>query len=453
MPPRDTRATPTLAGWGRRAVAASEVFATDLERASKGAVLSRGLGRSYGDSSLPPPDVPVALNTTLADRILAFDPATGILRAEAGLSLAEIYRLFLPRKWFIAVTPGTRFVTLGGMVASDVHGKNQHVDGNIGHHVTRLRLRVADGRVVECSPTEHADLFRATIGGMGLTGHILEVDVRLRPIPSPWIRQKAMRADGIDALQRLLEESARQWPMTYGWIDCLTQGRHMGRGIVLAGRWAEPHEAPARMPRPRRRRRLPFDLPTWVLNPLSLRIGNELLYRRQLRRESESIAHPETFFYPLDSLLDWNRMYGPRGFTQWQGLIPREAGKDSARRILEVLTRRGGASFLAVIKDCDREGVGILSFPGHGITLALDLPIRDDTQATIDALNEALIREGGRIYLTKDTFTRAEHFRAMEPRLAEFERVRDQWDPERRIRSAQSVRLFGDPPRPEESRS
>lgn len=438
--------TPTLSGWGRQRVAATEAFSEDLVRATEGAVLSRGLGRSYGDSSLPPSARPLAVNTTLANRILAFDTESGLLRAEAGISLLELNRLFLPRNWFIYVTPGTQFVTLGGMVAADVHGKNQHIDGNIGHHVARLRLRVADGRVVECSPTDNEDLFRATIGGMGLTGHILEVELRMRRIPSPWIIQKSIRVDDIDAMQRTLEGAARQWPMTYGWIDCITRGRSMGRGIVRCGRWAEPDEAPAHAPKRRRGPSMPFDLPSWALSSLTMRCMNELIFRAQWKRESVGIVHPEAFFYPLDMIRDWNRMYGKRGFTQWHGFLPREAGPLSARRILEVLTRRGGASFLAVIKDCDIEGVGVLSFPGKGITIALDIPLRDDTQALIDELNEALLREKGRIYLAKDSLTRPAHFHAMEPRLEEFDMIRDRWDPERRIRSAQSVRLLGDPP-------
>jgi len=445
----------TLSGWGRRFVHGSEVFSENLERATQDSVLSRGLGRSYGDSSLPPSDHPIALNTTLADRILSFDSDSGALRAEAGLSLWELNRLFLlsGRNRFVPVSPGTQFVTLGGMVAADVHGKNQHVDGNIGHHILGLRLRVADGRIVECSPTANTELFRATVGGMGLTGHILEVELHMKEIPSPWIYQKAFRAENLDELQDLLEKAAREWPMTYGWIDCMTRGATMGRGIVLAGRWAERSEAPLDLPKRRRGPRLPFTLPSWALNRFTLRLMNELIYRKQWTKESEGLVHPETFFYPLDMIQDWNRMYGSRGLTQWQGLIPRAAGKDSARRILDLLTRRGGASFLAVLKDCDMEGVGMLSFPGKGITLALDIPVRGDTQALIDELNEALLREGGRIYLAKDSFTRPEHFQKMEPRLAEFERVRDQWDPERRIRSAQSVRLFGDPPTAQRSRS
>ena len=422
-----------------------EVRLEDLEVATKLAFLSRGLGRSYGDSSLPPTDAPDVVNTTRADRILAFDRRTGRFRAEAGFTLHELNRLFLPRGFFTPVSPGTKFVTLGGMVAADVHGKNQHQDGNFGHHVRAIRMRVADGRVVECSPTEHPELFKATLGGMGLTGHILEVEFTLKQVPSSWIWQENRRISNIDEFQEALEESATQWPYTVGWIDCLSGGASMGRGILTCGRWADAENAP---PPPstaiRYRPAVPFDFPSWVLNPLTIRVFNALYYRKQFRKVTSGYVHPDSFFYPLDAIRSWNRIYGKRGFTQYQCVLPRTAGRDSARRVLEVLTTLGGASFLCVIKDFGRDSLGTISFPEPGITLALDIPIRDNTQAMIDAFNEQVIKEGGRIYMAKDSFTTREDFAKMDPRLAEFERVRDQWDKDRRFRSAQSVRILGD---------
>lgn len=412
---------------------------------SERANLSRGLGRSYGDASLPPADQPCVLNTTFGDRILAFDEQTGRFRAESGLSLAELNRLLMPRGYFTPVSPGTKFVTLGGMVAADIHGKNQHKDGNFGHHVTSLRMRVADGRIVECSPDAYSDLFRATIGGMGLTGHILEVEFHLGRIPSQWIWQESRRIHDIDEFQDALEEAAPRWPYTMGWIDCLARGKNMGRGILMTGRWAEADQAPSNPPKPGLQPRLRFDWPSWVLNGLTIRLFNELYYRKQWRLRSSGLVGHESFYYPLDAIRSWNRMYGRRGFTQYQCVLPREAGRGSARRVLEVLTARGGASFLCVIKDFGRDSVGLLSFPRPGITLALDIAVRDDTQALVDALNEQVLQEGGRIYLAKDSFTRPEHFEAMEgPRLDEFRAIRDRWDPSRRFRSAQSVRLLGD---------
>jgi FAD/FMN-containing dehydrogenase len=439
-----------LRGWGRTGVVATERRSEDLVALTKDAVLSRGLGRSYGDSSLPPPSRPEAANTTLADRILSFDPESGLLRAEAGLSAFELNRLFLPRRLFLPVSPGTQFVTLGGMVAADVHGGNHHVDGCFGRHVTWLKLRVADGRIVECSPPGpdgtglETDLFRATVGGMGLTGHILEVEFRLRRVPSPWLFVETERIGGIDAFMQGLDAAARDWPQTKGWIDCVTRGKGLGRGVLLKGRWASPEEAPAPLPPGGPRAGVPFVPPFSLVFPASVRAFNVLYYH--LPRRARGLQHPDAFFYPLDVVRDWNRVYGPRGFTQYQCVLPKSAGPGAARRFLDVLTRNGGASMVCVIKDCGPEGLGLLSFPLSGISIAVDIAITDGTQALVDALNEQVIQEGGRVYLAKDAFTRAEHFRAMEPRLDAFLAVRRKWDPEGRIRSAQSVRLFGDRP-------
>jgi FAD/FMN-containing dehydrogenase len=284
------------------------------------------------------------------------------------------------------------------------------------------------------------------VAGMGLTGHLLEVEVRLHRTPSPWIWSRTERIPNIEAFMRGLDEAARGWPMTMGWIDCLSRGRNMGRGILYRGRWATADEAPPHFPAPKRRLSVPFVLPGFVLNPLTMKLFNFAVYWRHWRRRVEGIVHPEAFFWPLDAIHHWNRGYGPRGFTQHQCVLPRSAGPDAAVRFLDLLTRRGGASFLCVIKDCGDEGKGVLSFPMPGISIALDIPVRDDTQELVDALNEFVIGEGGRIYLTKDAFTRPEHFAAMEPRLARFQEIRHKWDPKLRLRSAQSVRMLGDPP-------
>jgi decaprenylphospho-beta-D-ribofuranose 2-oxidase len=435
-----------LSGWGRIAAPGREVMSDDLERASETAVLCRGLGRSYGDSALPPGSHPEVLSTVLADRLLAFNETTCELTAEAGVSIDQLNRRLLPKGLFVPVTPGTQFVTMGGAVAADVHGKNHHVAGCFGEHVTRLRMRVASGEIVVCSPTESPDLFWATIGGMGLTGHILDVSFTMKRIRSPWIRQETWRVGDIDEYIDGLKEAAGRFPFTVGWIDCLTQGKGMGRGILMAGDWADPDDAPMRYPAPLPKITMPFELPSFVLGPLSVKAFNFGFYWKHLPKKKDGIVHWQTFFYPLDMIRDWNKMYGARGFTQYQCVLPEAAGRGAARRVLEVLTKRGGASFLCVIKDCGPENKGMLSFPMRGISIALDIAVRDETQALVDALNEQVIKEGGRVYLAKDQFTRKEHFRAMEPRLDAFLDVRRKWDPQGKIRSAQSVRLFGDKP-------
>jgi decaprenylphospho-beta-D-ribofuranose 2-oxidase len=435
---------PSLSGWGRLAVPGQELRSEDLDRLTRDAVLTRGLGRSYGDSSLPPRSHPVVVATPLADRILSFDDSTGVLRAESGYSLHSLYHDFLPRRWFTPVTPGTQFVTLGGMVAADIHGKNHHIDGTIGRHVRAIRLRVATGHIVECSRTQEPDLFRATIGGMGLTGHILEVELQLSRVPSPWIWGEMLRVANIDEYLDALKASASEWPFTMGWIDCLSNGPAMGRGVLQRGRWATESEAPRNFPRPLLRVPVPIVCPAWVMGHTVGKIFNEGYYRWN-RTTPARLVHPEKFFYPLDTLIHRNRLYGRRGFTQYQCVLPDAAGRSAVRRLFELLTEQGAASFLCVIKDCGEQGEGLLSFPLKGTSIALDLPVRDNTQAVVDKLNEFVIGGGGRIYLAKDAFTRAEHFRAMEPRLSDWLAIRHRWDPARRLRSAQSVRLFGDP--------
>ncbi len=437
---------PRISGWGLVSVPGHEERSEDLERLTRDAVLTRGLARSYGDSSLPPPSERRVAATPLADRVLRLDPQAAVLRAEAGLSLRAMNRLLLPRGLYSPITPGTQLITLGGMVAADVHGKNHHVAGTTGRHVRALRVRVADGRVLECSREQEPDLFRATLGGMGLTGHILEVELGLERVPSPWILEESERIPDIDRFLAALKESARAWPHTMGWIDCLSRGRAMGRGILMRGRWATPQEAPRPLPPAPQRPSIPFLFPQWVLNPLFVKLFNFAYYWAHQPRFKRRLVHPESFFYPLDAIGDWNRMYGRRGFFQYQCVLPAEAGLDAPRRFLELLTSRGGASMLCVIKDCGPEGEGLLSFPRPGTSIALDIPVRDGTQALVDALNELVVKEGGRVYLAKDQFTRPEHFRAMEPRLAEFQAVRRRYDPQGRIRSAQSVRVLGDRP-------
>jgi len=439
-----------LAGWGNLPVPGVEIRSERLEGAVRGLPLTRGLGRSYGDASLPPPDAHAVAGSVLADRILAFDAERGVLRAEAGFTLLEMNRILLPRGWFTPVSPGTKFVTLGGMVAADVHGKNHHVQGTFGAHVRALRLALPSGRVIECSRTRHPDLFRATVGGMGLTGHILEVEVQLEQVPTPWILMESRRAASLDDFVRGLDEAGRTWPFTMGWLDCASRGRAMGRGILMAGRWAERHEAPPGPPPPLSRRIVPFMLPSRTINRASVRAFNELYYRAHPRRTRRRVVHPDRFFYPLDAIHAWNRVYGKRGFTQYQCVLPfdgsGEAGTPAAlRRVMDTITRSGLASPLCVIKNCGAEGDGMLSFPMPGVSIAVDFPVTPRIQGLVDELNEVVLAHGGRIYLAKDAFTRPEHFRAMEgERLTRFQEAGRRWDPEHRLRSRLSVRLLGD---------
>lgn len=436
--------TPQLAGWGRLYQAGQEELGENLVRLSEGASLSRGLGRAYGDSALPAPGDASVATTTLGDRILSWDDESGVIRAEAGLSLHTINHLFMNKGWFTPVTPGTAYVTLGGMVAADVHGKNHHVNGCFGQHVRSMRMRVGSGQIVDCGPDLEPELFWATVGGMGLTGHILEVEFALERIESPWVYVETERIPNIEAFMDGLKAAANEWPFTMGWIDCLAKGKSLGRGVLYRGRWATKDQAPNKPVKPKSRIRTPIEPPSFLLNGLTMRMFNALLYYGHIPRVKRGVQHPEDFFYPLDKVLEWNKLYGPKGFTQYQCVLPEASGREAVRRFLELLSKEGGASFLCVIKDCGGEGQGLLSFPFSGTSIALDIPVRKDTPALVGRLNEALLKEGGRIYLAKDAFTTAEHFAAMDPRLPKFTEIRRKWDPDQRLRSAQSVRMLGD---------
>lgn len=436
---------PQLAAWGRLSAPGTELVSENFEQLTRGARLSRGLGRSYGDSSLPATATDKVAASRNADRILQFDNETGVIRVEAGVCLADLNRIFMPRGWFTPVTPGTKFVTVGGMVGSDIHGKNHHVAGCFGAHVRELKIRLASDDIVSCTPTILSELFYGSIGGMGLLGHILEVEFALQRIPSAWVWMQSERMPDIDSFFEGLGRTAPLWPMTMGWIDCLSRGRSLGRGHLIAGRWAEPNEAPSAQPTSKPMFTLPFELPNLAVNPLTVSAFNMAYYHKHYRQKIQKVVSPEPFFYPLDAVLDWNKVYGPRGFTQYQCVVPRAAGAPAVREFMDLLTKLGGASPLCVIKDCGPQGHGMLSFPLEGTSIAVDMAVSAATQRIVDRLNEFVIAAGGRIYLTKDRFTRPEHFAAMEPRLDAFLAVREKFDPQRRLRSAQSVRLFGDP--------
>ncbi len=411
-------------------------------RVAGGAVLSRGLGRAYGDAALPSGG-PVAL-TTHADRILGFDPDTGVLHAEAGLSLSQLMRHFLPDRWFTPVSPGTQYVTLGGMVASDIHGKNHHVHGTIGNFVRALHMAVPDGesgalRRVRCSRDELSDLFWATVGGMGLTGHVLEVEVELERLPSPWIYEETSRHGSLEEVFGVLKEESKVWPMTVAWIDTSARGASMGRGIVMRGRWAEADEAPKDAPPWRNAPEVPPIFPSGVMNRASVKAMNTTWYLKHGRGTVKHVVGPEAFYYQLDMLTQWNRGYGARGFTQYQCVMPSDL--EAYRALLTRFQELGGCSFVTVFKDCGEQGEGLLSFPKAGTSLAVDIPMGPHVAAMVEELNRMVVGHGGRIYLAKDAFTSAEHFSEMYPRMEEFLDVKRRYDPTGMISSVLAERL------------
>ena len=380
-------------------------------------------------------------SSRLADRILSFNEATGIIKAESGFSLLQINRTFWARNFAAPVAPGTQFLTLGGMVSADVHGKDHHSSGGFGSHVSELRMRLASGDIVRASRSENPDLFKATIGGMGLLGHILEVTFKMPRISSPWVAIETEKMPDLDAYLSGLKEAAKRFPFTMGWIDTLGATGKLGRGVLMRGRWAEAHEARPGIPQPLRRPGLPFLFPEFAISRLTVSAFNALYYGVHPSTMRRKVEHPETFFYPLDAVRNWNRVYGRRGFTQYQCVIPESAGPEGVKSFVSLLRRTGGSSMVSVIKDCGDDGEGMLSFPMRGTSVAADFPARDEVQKIVDTLNAHLIELGGRVYLAKDRYTRAADYRLMDKRIDAWRAVKQKFDPKGRLRSAQSARL------------
>jgi FAD/FMN-containing dehydrogenase len=385
------------------------------------------------------------LLTERVNRFLEFDTEQGILRAEAGATLAETLAVIVPMGWFMPVTPGTKFVSLGGCVAADVHGKNHHHEGSIGDHVQSLELILADGSSVTCTPDDHAELFWATVGGMGLTGIIGEVTLKLTPIQSAYMKVRHHAAGNLAQLFKLMQDPENDDRYTVAWIDSMAGGADLGRGIAMCGHHASAEELPVnyRSPfKPGRSRSIPFDFPGWVLNRLSISAFNSRYYRRESGRRYPFLSNYDSYFYPLDAIGHWNRMYGKRGFLQYQCVIPDTAAFEGIKTLLQELSDSRRPSFLAVLKRLGAQGRGMLSFPMAGYTLALDLPIRDQGLfALLNKLDEIVLQHGGRVYLAKDARLSAESFRAMYPRYDEWLKVKNTVDPQNRFNSSLSRRL------------
>jgi decaprenylphospho-beta-D-ribofuranose 2-oxidase len=371
------------------------------------------------------------------DRLLGFDPESGLLVAEAGVSFDDLRRVFLPRGYLTPVTPGTAFATLGGAVANDVHGKNQDHVGNFGRHIDWLDLMLPSGEIRRLTPDEL--LFRATVGGLGLTGVILNVALRLMRVPSGFVTVNERPVKDLDEFLQRLEETRNSAAYSVGWIDALARGSKLGRGIVESADPA-PHLAGETHAEPRRKR-LPIDLPGFALNPASIGLFNELYRRRVPAGGRQRRVAYERFLYPLDAIADWNRLYGRRGFHQFQCLLPEATSRDGLRVILESCADSRAASFLAVLKTMGQDGTGLLSFGGRGHTLALDFPNRSGIQDLLLRLERLVLDYGGTIYLAKDALLSTAAFAAMYPRLPEFENLLAEVDPQRRMQSDLARRL------------
>lgn len=435
-----------ITGWGRYPSVEAEQFTFDSDdelrniigTLSAGKTIARGLGRSYGDSSL----AENILSTRRLNRFISFDETTGDVACESGVSLAEILDVFVPRGWFLPVTPGTRFVTVGGAIASDVHGKNHHKVGSFSNHVIWIDLLIADGSVLRCSRSENRDIFLATCAGYGLTGVILRAALRLQKIETAYIRQRTIKTKNLDEVLAAFDEHGN-WTYSVAWIDCLAGGRKTGRSVLMLGEHAARNEvagiaAPLRL-RQRKDLAVPFEFPGFFLNSLTVRAFNGVYYGKASSREK--IVTYEPFFYPLDGVRNWSRIYGKRGFVQYQLVLPKESGKEGLKKILERTASKGLGSFLAVLKLFGREDGPYLSFAREGYTLALDFPIKSGLFKELDELDAIVKEYGGRLYPTKDTRMNVEMMRAGYPQIHKFMEVRQRVDPGHRFASLQSRRL------------
>lgn len=432
-----------LHGWGRYPVVDAEVAQVQREASAlhllqtawnkQQAMTPRGLGRSYGDSSIGTHVV----DYSLQNRFIGFDQASGLLECEAGTSLHDILKVFIPKGWFLPVTPGTQFVTVGGAIASDVHGKNHHLDGSFSQYIESFRILTGNSAILECSTTANPDLFHATCGGMGLTGLILTARLQLRPISSSDILCRSIRAENLEQLVELFEEHGAS-PYSVAWIDCLKGGAQLGRSILMLGEHAK--DGPLQVAADNVLT-VPKFFPGELLNPVTISAFNTLYYHRSPKTMAAQRMPYRPYFYPLDSLSDWNRMYGRKGFVQYQFMIPKTAGARAMKSVIETIAASGRGSFLAVLKTFGPGNANDLSFPGEGWTLALDFRYDHGVLELLDRLDQMVLDAGGRIYLTKDARLKAASFRRAYPQWEKFEATRARHGAHGRFASAQSQRL------------
>ena len=416
-----------LTSWGRYPVVshAQVLDVTDrhvLLPDTETSLLAYGSGRSYGDVCLN--EGGVLLRTRRMDRFIAFDRMNGRLSCESGILLKDILDLIVPQGWYLPVTPGTRFITVGGAIANDVHGKSHHAQGSFGHHVLRLELLRSGGERKICSQTEHPDWFSATVGGLGLTGLITWAELRLIPIDNPFMLTESIRFRDLDEFWALNTAVESRWTHTVAWVDCVATGKGHGRGIFTRG-----CHAPAQDLLPiwsERAKHFPFDPPVSLVNALSLRAFNMAYYHRPIG-SGVRLSHHVPFFYPLDGIPEWNKMYGKKGFFQYQCVLPPESSRQGVDELLRLIAKHGIGSFLAVLKTFgDRPSLGMLSFPRRGATLALDFPNQGERSLRLFQELDTVVREaGGALYPAKDARMSGELFRSGFPQWEQFSKFVD----------------------------
>ena len=404
-----------VTNWGNYPIVEKEMRSEDSFQKIKefvlthNEVIARGNGRCYGDASLGE----YIFSTKKLNKFISFDRLNGIIECESGVLLSDVLEIAVPQGYFLYITPGTKFVSVGGAIASDVHGKNHHSEGCFSEYVIEFKLMIENGDIITCSREENSEKFWSTIGGMGLTGIILTAKFRLKNIQTAYIRQESIKAENLDEIFRLFEES-ESWTYNVAWIDCLQKGKHIGRSILMRGEHAFQHELPQKFrDQPLRLKKkfepkVPFYFPGFVLNAFTVKIFNYFYFKKQSKKEVTDFIDYETFFYPLDFVKDWNRIYGKSGFIQYQMMIPKEKGKEGMRKILETIANSGNGSFLAVLKLYGKENPQAYnSFPFEGYSLALDFKVNSKLRKLIDRLDDIVEEYHGKIYLTKDSMSRS----------------------------------------------
>lgn len=437
-----------IANWGNYPVMESEEYTFSSEKdlykrlsEDHSSLIPRGNGRCYGDASLGER----TLSSLAFDHVIAFDRVEGIFECESGVTLDQVLNISVPHGWFLPVTPGTKYITVGGAVASDIHGKNHHTEGSFVDHVLEISIMRSSGEITICSPSVNSELFEITRGGMGLTGIILNVKFRLKKIATSYIRQIQVKATNLHELLELFHEY-KNHTYTMSWIDCLKGGGNFGRSILMAGEHAPLEELSEKqkmkplVPSSDPLFTFPVNLPSFVLNQYSVKAFNFLYYQKNLKKYSNHIVPYDPFFYPLDKILEWNKGYGRKGFLQYQFVLPMESSEKGMKEILFRIREKGMGSFLAVFKVFGKQ-TSLISFPMEGCTLALDFPVRKELFSFLDELDKVVLDYGGRLYLTKDARMKPEIFWNSYPNAQKFHDLVKKYNPDYKFRSLQSDRL------------
>lgn len=438
-----------MTAWGNYPKIESEVIhLRSVQQAQKeietnDSIISMGMARSYGDSAL-------SQNIIITRRfnyILDFDGEQGIVTCESGVTLKDLLNTFVPKGWFLPVTPGTKYITVGGAIASDVHGKNHHREGTFCDHLLLLELLLPSGDIIICSPTINSKIFRATCGGNGLTGIILRATFQMKRIETAYIRQRTIKAKNLGQMVELLEMN-ENYTYTVAWIDCMAKRNSLGRGVLFLGEHAEKVDLASEklngnpyIIKDHKKLNVPIFFPNFVLNKMSIESFNSLYYFKFPKDVHDCIVDYDTFFYPLDSIYNWNRIYGKRGFTQYQLVIPKSSGIKGVQRIIKRVSDKKMGSFLAVLKIFGKANGNLLSFPREGYTLTLDFPINRSLFSFLNDLDDVVLEYGGRLYLTKDVRMSARMFRMGYPNWKKFVAIRQDIEADNKFHTLQSRRL------------